>query len=277
MTREAVVIRTLIVDDEAGARRTIRRLLEHDPDIELVGEASGPESVDRIRQARPDLVLMDIHMPGMDGFDILQALEPDELPLVVFVTAHDEHALRAFELRALDYLVKPYADSRLLEAVGRAKDRIRSRETEAAQRRLLQLLRSRLSAAETPPAAGGPAEGVRTGARAGRAAAVAVRDGSRIVVLRPEEVVWIEAAGSYCRIHLESGSELIRTSLGTLEDQLDPERFFRIHRSAIVALDRVQEVRHESHGDYMVVLRDGTELKLTRSRKEEFELRVGLG
>lgn len=262
-------IRTLIVDDEAHARGSLRRLLDPDPEIAVVGEAAGPDTPAAIRQERPDLVFMDIQMPGMDGFEVLQQLEPEELPLVVFVTAHDEHAVRAFELRALDYVVKPYADGRLLEAVGRAKERIRSRETETAQRRLLQLLRARLAAGETAGT-----EGPRSAER--EPSRVAVRDGSRIVVLRPEEVVWVEAAGSYCRIHLDGGSELVRETLGTLEAQLDPARFFRIHRSAIVALDRVQEVRHESHGDYLVVLRDGTELRLTRSRKEEFEMRVGL-
>lgn len=261
-------IRTVIVDDEAPSRRILRQLLERDPEIDVVAETAGPASVEVIRDAQPDLVLLDIHMPGMDGFTLLQELGPD-LPLVVFVTAHDEHALRAFELRALDYVVKPFSDRRLLDALARAKERIRGRETEAAQRRLLQLLRARLDEARVAGRSVEPA-------RSGPPSRVAVRDGGRILLLRAGEIQWIEAAGSYCRIHAETGSELARTSLTELETQLDPDRFFRIHRSAIVALDRVREVRHESHGDYIVVLRDGTELRLTRSRKAEFELRVGL-
>lgn len=271
MSDEAVQIRTVIVDDEPLARTALRRLLASDPAIDLVGETSGASAPDVIRDTRPDLLLLDIQMPGMNGFDVLQALEPDAIPLVVFVTAYDEHALHAFELRALDYVVKPFSDRRLLEALARAKEMIRRRDTEAAQRRLLQLLRARLLQAESAE----PRTTIRGGEP--REPRFAVRDGSRILMLQPSEIVWIEAAGSYSRIHFESRSELVRATLGTLEGQLDPDRFFRIHRSAIVALDRVQEVRHESHGDYMVQLRDGTELRLTRSRKEEFELRVGLG
>lgn len=271
MSDEAVRIRTLIIDDEPLARGALRRLLEPDPTIELVAETSGARAPEVIRETRPDLILLDIQMPGMNGFDVLQALDPEEIPMVVFVTAYDEHALRAFELRALDYVVKPFSDRRLLEAMARAKDMIRRRETDAAQRRLLQLLRARLTRAESADAY---AE-VRTGGGS-REPRFAVRDGGRILMLQPSEIVWIEASGSYCRIHFAEHSELVRATLGALEEQLDPDRFFRIHRSAIVALDRVKEVRHESHGDYLVQLRDGTELRLTRSRKEEFELRVGL-
>ena len=266
------MIRVMIADDEPLARRTLKRLLEYDPDVEVVGETAGSDTLERIRAMRPDLVMLDIQMPGMTGFEVLEQLEPDELPLVVFVTAYDEFALRAFDLHALDYVVKPFTDRRIIEALRRAKDLIQRRETEATQRRLLQLLRSRLARQEDD-------EGMtpdRTLSAPPSPGRIAVRDGSRVLMLQAREVAWIEAEGSYSRIHLDGRSELVRATLGSLEEQLDPQRFFRIHRSAIVSLDRVQEIRHESHGDYLVVLREGTELRLARSRREEFEVRVGL-
>ena len=271
MTEATSLIRALIVDDELLARRTVRRLLDYDPDVTVVGECFGAETPETIRRLRPDLIFLDIRMPEMDGLEILAELEPETLPLVIFVTAYDDYALDAFELHALDYLVKPFSDRRLIEALARAKDQIRRRETESAQRRLVQLLQSRLERAENagpdreaPPTAGAPG---------GR---LALRDGGRILFFRSEEVVWIEADGSYVKLHHQEGSTLVRTTLSALEEQLDPDRFYRIHRSAIVSLDHVKETRHESHGDYIVVLRDGTELRLTRSRRAAFELQLGL-
>lgn len=265
------MIRVLVADDEAMARRTLVRLLEHDPEVEVVGEVSGSDTLDGIRALRPDLVLLDIQMPGMSGFEVLEQLEATELPLVIFVTAYDAYALRAFDLHALDYVVKPFTDQRILEALCRAKELVERRETEAVQRRLLQLFRARIARHED-------AEGTAHQATVPLPASdrIAIRDGSRVLMLRAREVAWIEAEGSYSRIHLDGRSELVRVTLGSLEKQLDPRGFFRIHRSAIVSLDRVKEIRHESHGDYRVVMREGTELRLARSRREEFEMRVGL-
>lgn len=276
MTYDFPMIRTLIVDDEPLARRTLRRLLDYNVQVEVVGEMSGTDAPAAIRDLQPDLMFLDIQMPQMNGFEVLHAIDADVMPLVVFVTAHDEHALQAFDLHALDYLVKPFADSRFVAALNRAKERIHLQETASTQMRLLQLLRSRLDDVEEgalSPYMEAPcmeADPLATRSR------FAVRDGARICLFTSSEVNWIEAAGSYSRIYAESGSELVRSTLGTLEKHLDPRNFFRIHRSAIVALDKLKEVKHESHGDYLVVLTDGTELRLARSRREEFEMRVGL-
>jgi two-component system LytT family response regulator len=211
-------------------------------------------------------------MPDMDGLEVLAELEPKDIPLVIFVTAYDDYALDAFDLHALDYLVKPFSDRRFMESLARAKEQIRRRETEAAQRRLVQLLQSRLEQSEGPdtmrpaPPAGAATQGRR----------LALREGGRVRLFRAEDVIWIEAVGSYVRLHMKDGSKLVRATLRALEEQLEPHQFFRIHRSAIVAIDQVQETRHDSHGDYLVVLRNGTELKLTRARRSAFELQLGL-
>jgi two-component system LytT family response regulator len=254
-----------IVDDERLARVTLRRLLERERDVEVVGEAFGDRAVHLLREARPDVVFLDIQMPRMNGFDVLEALEPHELPLVVFVTAYDAYATRAFEVRALDYLVKPFTDERLGEALGRVRDVIAHRELEDARRRLLALLASRPDAsARAAPTVTGPAEGNR----------LAIRDGTRTLFVDLAETRWIEASGSYVRIYSGSGSELVRASLTHVEECLPPSRFFRIHRSAIVNLAYLEQVKPLDHGDYLVVLRDRTELRLSRSRKAEFDARV---
>ena len=258
-------LRVAIVDDEPLARRTIRRIVERDPRVEVVGEAFGTRAVEMLRETRPDLVFLDIQMPGLNGFEVLEALESDRLPLVVFVTAYDEHALQAFEVRALDYLVKPYTDDRLDEALRRAKSVLASRDLEEARKRLLSLLASR-SRPEAVPAHGSVQAALNR---------LALRDGSRTVLVRLDEVEWIEASGPYVQVHaLEGRPLLVRKSLTHLEESLPPDRFFRIHRSAIVNLDQVSEVVPLSHGDYTVRLRRGTELRLSRSRKEEFDARV---
>lgn len=265
-------IRTLIVDDEPVARRMIRHLLENDDEVEVVGESFGAQAVHDIEELRPDVVFLDVNMPQMDGFEVLQAVGTRPLPLVVFVTAYDEHAIRAFELRALDYLLKPYSDRRLFSALARVKETLRNRETEAAQRRLLALLTSRLSRdAGQQVLSLDPSPPVRR-----TASQLIARDGNRTVFVPTPEILWIEADGVYARIHARSGEQLVRTSLGGLEEQLDPESFFRIHRSAVVNIEWVVEVHHLSHGDYTVLLRDGTELKLSRTRREEFEAWLGM-
>ena len=263
-------IRTLLVDDEAVARRMIRRLLAADDEVEVVGEGFGPEAVGLIEETRPDVVFLDVAMPRMDGFQVLQAVRTRPLPLVVFVTAYDEHAIRAFELRALDYLLKPFTDARLFGALSRVKETLRQRETEEAQRRLLGLLAAR----RTPPPPRADEGDADAGCRAGQLVA---RDGHRTLFVPMGEIRWIQADGVYARIHADAApAPLVRASLSALEAQLDPRAFFRIHRSAIVNVRFVRELRHLSHGDYTVLLRDGTELKLSRTRREEFEAWLGL-
>lgn len=260
-------IRTLIVDDEAHARRTLRGVLEADLEFEIVGECWGADTPERILATDPDLVLLDIEMPRMDGFDVLASLPPDRVPLVVFVTAYDEHAARAFEVRAIDYVLKPFTDGRLTEALRRAKRALRTDELERFRTQIQGLLRAR--------DAGSGSRGT-SDQDAGVEGRLVFQDGSRTYLLDRDRIDWIEAVGSYVRIHAGEVSRLVRGSLRELEDTLRDHGFFRIHRSAIVNLARVSQLRHHSHGDYLVELDDGTRLKLSRTRREAFETRTGL-
>jgi len=247
---ESLGIRTLVVDDEPMARRTLRHLLEPDPEIELVGEAAGSAAPGLILDTRPDLLFLDVQMPGMNGFEVLEAVAERHIPLVVFVTAYDEYAVRAFELRAVDYLLKPFTDARFGEALLRAKQTIRSAETGRVVRRIREVV-------------------------AGHRARLALKSEGRTTLLDVGAIDWIEAVGSSVRIHAGPSSSMLRTTLAELEASLDPARFFRIHRSAIVNLDRVKHFEHWSHGDYLVVLANGTELRLSRSRKPALEELLG--
>ncbi len=269
MIEYSAPIRFLVVEDEGPTRRAIRRLLESDPDVKVVGETSGADTPRMIRERAPDVVTLDVNMPGMNGLEALAELTPAERPLVIFVTGQEEHAPRAFDLEAVDYVLKPFDPSRLEKAVGRAKDRILRERREAVGRKLLGMSDAR------PDGRGRPVlrSDDSTGPEDSR---IALRDGARILLLDQHQILWIEAEGSYSRVHTESGSELVRATLGSLEQQLDERRFFRIHRSAVVGLDHLREVSHDSHGDYVVRLKDGTKLRLARSRKEEFETRLGV-
>jgi two-component system, LytTR family, response regulator len=243
-------IRTLVVDDEPVARRTLRRLLEPDPEIELVGEAAGSAAPGLILETRPDLLFLDVQMPGMNGFEVLEAVAERHIPLVVFVTAYDAYAVRAFELRAVDYLLKPFTDARFGEALARAKQTIRAAETGRVFHRIREVV-------------------------AGHRARLALKAEGRTTLLDVGAIDWIEAVGSSVRIHAGPSRSMLRTTLAELEASLDPARFFRIHRSAIVNLDRVKHFEHWSHGDYLVVLANGTELRLSRSRKPALEELLG--
>jgi two-component system LytT family response regulator len=251
VTGHARAIRTLIVDDEQIARASIRVLLGADPDIELVGEcATGADAVDQIAARSPELVFLDIQMPRMTGFEVLAAVGEARRFAVVFVTAHDSHAVDAFDVEAVDYVLKPFDDQRFHRALERAKDQIRH----ARVGQLASELVHAMSAAR--PADGGPAPDH-----------VAIRDGGRTVLVPIAELDWIEAADYYVQLHVGAKSYLHREPLRDLELRLDPRRFVRIHRSAIVAIDRVAELLPSAHGDHRVRLRDGTELKLSRTRR----------
>jgi two-component system LytT family response regulator len=268
MTPEAAGIRTAIIEDEAVARRTLRRLLEQDREIELVGEAAGTAAPPLILETRPDLVFLDVQMPGLSGLDVLAAVQDRHTPLVVFVTAYDEYAVQAFELRALDYLLKPFTDDRFREALARAKATIRQAETLRVVGRIRELVAGREQSADATrlePAAG--AAGYRT--------RLGVKLEGRTTLLDVAEVDWIEAVGSCVRVYAGRTRVLVRATLAELETSLDPRRFFRIHRSAVVNLERVRHLEHWSHGDYLVVLTDGTELRLSRSRRRALEDLLG--
>lgn len=242
-------IRTVIVDDEPAARRGLRLLLERDPEIELVGEAAdGAAAAQLIRRVQPELLFLDVQMPGGDGFETLARVGVAAAPVVVFVTAHDAHALRAFEVNAIDFLLKPYDDARFEAALARGKAAVRQRSSAATDARLEQLLHyldERARAVE-------PRE------------RIAVKTSGEIVFLHADEVDWIEADGDYVRFHVGTRSYLMRETMAELEARIDPRRFVRIHRSTIINLDRVHKLSPTFTGEYAVVLRDGTKLRVSR-------------
>lgn len=247
------MIRTLIVDDEPLAREGLRVRLSLERDIELVGEAGdGPTAVSLIKRQLPDLVLLDVQMPGMGGFDVLAQIPQDQMPAVIFVTAHDRYALKAFDVYAVDYLLKPLDGTRLRRAVDRVRKGL-ARGSVPGQDEVTSLLASR---DRQVPAAGQFAR------------RWAVREDDRFVLLRVEEVDWIEAAANYVRFHARGRAYTLRLTMAVLEQSLDPRRFARIHRSTIVNLDRVREIKPEWHGDYDVVLTTGETLRLGRRYRE---------
>jgi two-component system, LytTR family, response regulator len=252
-------IRAIIVDDEPTARRGVRLLLDRDPAVEVVGEASGgAEAAELIRRERPDLAFMDVQMPGCDGFEVLNKIGPGTVPAVVFITAYDEHALRAFEVNAIDYLLKPYDDVRFEAALQRAKHEIRRRQVENVNSRLVQLL-DYLQRTAPPPAT---AEAEKFTDR------IMLKSSGEILFLKLNEIDWIEAEGDYMKFHVNGRAHLMRETMVRLEARLDPKQFIRIHRSTIVNLDRVQKLSPSFAGEYAVILRDGTKLKLSRGFHE---------
>jgi two-component system, LytTR family, response regulator len=245
------VIRTLIVDDEPLAREGLRVRLSLERDIQLVGEAGdGPAAIELIRRELPDLVLLDVQMPGMDGFEVLSRIAEDCLPSVIFVTAHDRYAVKAFEVHAVDYLLKPLDGSRLHQAVERVRKALSAGQN-GSREGLVNLLASR-----------------EKGPDHGHVRRWAVREGEHFVLLRAEEVDWIEAAANYARFHARGKVYPLRATMAQLEEDLDPRRFARIHRSTIVNLDRVREIRPEWHGDYDVLLTTGDVLRLGRRYRD---------
>lgn len=250
-------VRVLIVDDEPPARRRVRRLLADSPGFEVIGECrDGVEALDAIRAQRPDLVLLDVQMPEVDGFDVLEALNEDEVPTVVFVTAYDEYAVRAFEARALDYLLKPFDAERFDTVMSRAREHVIRRD--ALGPRLVALLEDvRVSAA-----------GGRRDPDARPLERIPIRKKDRVRVLSATNVDYIEAAGNYVRIHVGDESHLLRDTLKNLESQLDPDRFVRVHRSRIVNLERVRELEPLFKGEFVLKLRDGTRVRTGRTYRD---------
>ncbi len=250
-------IRTLIVDDEPLARQRLRKLLDADPDIAILGECGdGQQAVTDLRTLRPDLVFLDVQMPVLDGFGVLAALAGTVLPVVIFVTAHDRYALKAFEVHALDYLLKPFDKSRFAAALERAKTQVRQGSAQALGARVQELLES--------------VQGHRPGLER-----LVVKSAGRIYFVRIADIDWIEAAGNYVRLHAGKDDHLLRESLTALEGKLDPGRFVRIHRSTIVNLERIRELQPAFHGDYVIILHDGTELALSRSCRDKLEQSLG--
>jgi two-component system, LytTR family, response regulator len=254
-------ITVLIVDDEPIARSGLRAILSEDPDVEVVGEAgNGREALAMIERLDPDIVTLDVQMPEMDGFAVLRSMDPADWPLILFITAYDAYAVDAFELNAVDYLLKPFGDARARAAIDRAKERIRQSELADVGARIADIVgrESRVAA---------PTEYLKQ---------IAHRDGERIVFIDTASVDWLEAADDYVRVHAAThGSILLRARLRDLHEQLDPSVFIRIHRSTVVNLDRIGELRPLYHGDYEAVLKDGTRLKVSRSYARTLAERTG--
>jgi two-component system LytT family response regulator len=248
---EARKIRALVVDDEPLARRRIRKMLARDGEVETVGEcADGYEALAAVEEHAPDLLFLDVQMPELDGFAVLERLGARPRPLVIFVTAYDSYALRAFEVSAVDYLLKPFDRKRFAKAMERAKSRLASERGGELTARTLALL-----------------EELR--AQTNHLTRLMIKSGGRAFFLKVEEIDWVEAEGKYVRLHVGRESYLVREAIGSLEAQLDPKKFLRVHRSTIVNVDRVRELQPWFHQDYKIILHDGTELTLSRSCRKK--------
>ena len=254
-------IRTLVVDDEPAARKGVVRLLQQDPEIEVVGEASdGQSAVEAIRTLQPDLLFLDVQMPELDGFQVLETVGPGAVKTVVFVTAYDQFAVRAFEVQALDYLLKPFEDERFELVLARAKGHVRAANA-PIEDRIQALLASY----------------AQRGATADYLTRIAIKEGGTVSFVAVDTVDWIEAADYYARLHAGSTSQLIRYTLNDLERQLDPRQFQRVHRSAIVNLKRVKEIRLDYQNRHVIVLTNGTRIPLSRSKKDAIEEAISRG
>jgi two-component system, LytTR family, response regulator len=252
-----MTIRAAIVDDEPLARRRIRNLLTEAPDVKVIAEfANGKDAIESLEESPPDLLFLDIQMPEIDGFDVLQAIGVGRVPAVIFVTAYDQFALRAFEAHALDYLLKPFDDERFEAALQRARERIRQQQGGDLDRRLQALL-----------------ENVR--GDHGYLRRLVVPSGHRNVFVRTEHIDWIEAERNYIRLHVGGRAYLLRENLSHIVSALDPATFCRIHRSIIVNIDRIQAVEALFRGEYQVVLHDGTKLTSGRSYRRNLHALMG--
>jgi two-component system, LytTR family, response regulator len=248
------VIHALIVDDEPLARRGIRVRLERAGGVEVIGEcASGSEAVSVIRHLEPDLVFLDVQMPGLDGFGVVDQVGADRMPPVVFVTAYDAHALRAFDVHALDYLLKPIDDERFDTAVERAKRRVAERQVSGTGYKLAAALDDL------------------------RPRRILIKDRGRVVILNEADVDWVEAEGDYVRVHAAGRGHLLRETMAAMEERLDPTSFARIHRSTIVNVSRIRELKPHPNREFTVVLKDRTQLRLSRSYRDALRGHLGDG
>ncbi|HJZ66652.1 MAG TPA: LytTR family DNA-binding domain-containing protein [Blastocatellia bacterium] len=250
-------LRTLIVDDESLARERIRDMLASDREIEIIAQcANGEEAIEAIQQLSPDLVFLDVEMPGIDGFGVLEALAPQQIPTIIFVTAYDQYAVRAFEVYALDYLLKPFDQERFDKAVDRAKAHIASERNEALNERIL----SALEEIKTKPV---------------HLERLVIKMNGHVFFIKAEEIDWLEAEGNYVRLHAGKESYLLRDTISALESQLDSKKFIRVHRSAIVNIDRITELQPWFHGEYRIILGEGVELTLSRTYREKLHELLG--
>ena len=249
--------RVVVADDEPLARERLRMLLSSEPWLELVAECqNGIEAIDAIQGLAPDLVFLDVQMPGATGFEVIEAVGAENMPPVVFVTAYDQYALKAFDVRALDYLLKPFDRERFQQALSRARQRVGNSGPGELERRLLALMQD---LKQTPH----------------RVDRFVVKSGGRVYFVRAEEFDWIESAGNYVKLHVGGETHLLRETMTAIEAQLDPEAFFRIHRCHIVNIERVRELQPSFNGEYVVFLKNGARLTLSRGYRDKFQQRLG--
>ncbi|HEY9403227.1 MAG TPA: response regulator [Pyrinomonadaceae bacterium] len=252
-------ISALIVDDEPIARRGLRQHLKTESDVEVIGEcANGREAVAAIEQQMPDLVFLDVQMPLLDGFGVIEAVGTKKLPAVVFVTAYDEHAIRAFEVNALDYLLKPIDGDRFQKTLARAREQLRGSKTKQIEQKLAALLQS---LGEHRP------EGRQTK----YLERVVIKESGCVFFLRADEIDWIRAHGNYVQIHIKGAAHLLRETMDGIESKLDPGKFLRLRRSTIVRIERIKELHHLFNGEYAVILKDGTQLSSSRRYRQNLD------
>lgn len=258
---DSKTLRIVIADDELLARQRIEDLLARDPSVAIAGTASnGTEAVAAIRKLKPDLVFLDIQMPGMTGFEVVAEVGAEQMPVTIFVTAFDQFALKAFEVAAIDYLVKPFDDERFAQALARARKTIELREVERLTKQLVTLLHE----SNSPP-------------KQQYLDRIPVEMRGQLRVVPVSKIEYITASGPYAELHVADKTFAVRERMQTLEEKLDPAVFFRVHRSAIARLSRIDVILRASGGDYAVRLKDGTELPLSRSRREQLEQVLGKG
>jgi two-component system LytT family response regulator len=249
--------RAVIVDDEPLARERLRMLLASEDWIEVIGECKdGLSAVASIQKLQPELVFLDVQMPGATGFEVIQAIGAEKMPFVIFVTAYDRYALRAFDVHAIDYLLKPFDRERFQQALLRAKQQLERRSTGDLERRLLQLVQDLKPVQQ-------------------KLERFVIKAGGRVFFVRADEIDWIEAAGNYVKLHVGPEAHLFRETMNALESQLDADTFFRVHRSHIVNIERVRELQPWFNGEYVVFLKDGTRLTLSRGYREKLQDRIG--
>ena len=251
--------RVLIVDDEPLARDRVRKLLEQESQVELIGECpDGVSAVRAIREQSPDLVFLDVQMPELDGFGVLSEVGGEKMPAVIFVTAHDQFALRAFEVHAIDYLLKPFDKERFKTALRRALDHIQHQNSGNLSQRLSALLAD-----------------VRPEAKSKQIERLAVKSSGRVIFVKVDDIDWIEAADNYVSLHVGAEEHLHRETMAAIEGQLPQAKFMRISRSTIVNVDRIKELQPMFHGEYAVILRNGTRLTLSRSYRDKLDQLMG--
>jgi two-component system LytT family response regulator len=266
-------LRAVIVDDEPHAREGIQIRLKEYPNVKVVGESSsGPESVEMINTLKPDLLFLDIQMPGLNGFEVLQKINADSMPVVIFVTAYDKYAVKAFEYHALDYLLKPISDQRFREAMRIAISQLGRLNFERCADRLELLVSDYLRFSKEEPvlpqarSASNPVEFL---------SCLTIKLKGQVSIIPVHEIDWIESAGDYVYVHSNSRKLITRETLISLEQRMDPRKFVRVHRSAIVNVERIKSLKPNEHGDYEICLRSGDQLKLSRTYRKHFQKIIG--